>query len=268
MDEVGHRSRKQLNSTGAPHLLLLQSEEESNLPLSFQPAMPPIVRMRSTSLRCRSGSSSDAGERSVDRPTSLRKIDHSSSVELIETGVAVDTAAGAGGSPNVSPSPSPTHRAANVAKPTRTPSDSASASSGNVYKVASSSAGAAAVIGGANDIRAVEPMDQEIASSLIFHAEYYLTDVRAKEDLAKGNIFPDQQSHLRIGRPNLPKIFAETAAMCRHEGISRVAVFTCGPPAMVNEVADLSRASRLGGCCAGSSGSDVKFDCHSEVFDF
>ncbi len=109
-----------------------------------------------------------------------------------------------------------------------------------------------------------EELDEvQLDSSLIFHTEYYLTYLRSKAEFAAGNIDPEHQKYLRFGRPDVPQLFADTRKMCEAEGIRRVAVFVCGPSGMVNEVADLSRATNMSLC-----NSTVRFDCHAEVFDF
>ena len=102
-----------------------------------------------------------------------------------------------------------------------------------------------------------------LASTLIFHTEYYLTYLRSKEEYASANIDPAHQKYLKFGRPSVPALFEQTRELCEAEGIKRVAVFVCGPSALVNEVADHSRASKMGGMCGA-----VRFDCHAEVFDF
>ena len=102
-----------------------------------------------------------------------------------------------------------------------------------------------------------------LSSSLVFHTEYYLTYLRNKEDYDKANIKPDQQKYLKFGRPNVPQLMADTRKLCEAEGIKRVAVFVCGPAPLVNEVVDYSRASKF-----NPNPSTVRFDCHSELFDF
>ena len=90
------------------------------------------------------------------------------------------------------------------------------------------------------------------------HAEFYITSLRNVEDFHRAHIDPINQPYLRFGRPNLPNIFERVAKLCEKENISRVAVVTCGPPAMVDDVVMLSR-NRING---------VSFDCHHEVFEF
>jgi hypothetical protein len=93
-----------------------------------------------------------------------------------------------------------------------------------------------------------------------FHGEFYITSLRNKADFHRANIDPVKQPYLRFGRPNLPDIFARVTQLCAKEGIGRVAVVSCGPAPMVQEVAALcGEKGRLGG---------VKFDLHLEEFDF
>jgi hypothetical protein len=95
-------------------------------------------------------------------------------------------------------------------------------------------------------------------SKEVFECEFYLTSVRPKEDFADANINPHVQPYLNFGRPDLPAIFAQTADYCRAHGIKRVAVVTCGPVPLINDV------TRLSNKCY----KNVSFDLHSEVFDF
>ena len=100
--------------------------------------------------------------------------------------------------------------------------------------------------------------DTDIDSSDPFHLEFYLTSVRNAEQFKAANIDPDAQKHVRFGRPDLSKLFDRVASFCANEKIRRVAVITCGPVSMVDEVATL--------CSRRHSG--VAFDVHKEVFDF
>lgn len=103
----------------------------------------------------------------------------------------------------------------------------------------------------------------ELNTDLIFHAEYYLTKVRNEEEFAAAGIDPVEQKHLHFGRPNLPEVFERTRALCASEGIKRVGVMVCGPQGMINEVMDFCQKTQLSPQC-----STVRFDGHSEVFDF
>ncbi|KAG2448227.1 hypothetical protein HYH02_006812 [Chlamydomonas schloesseri] len=90
--------------------------------------------------------------------------------------------------------------------------------------------------------------------------EFYLTQARTEAASAKANIRPELQPALRLGRPDLPKIFGETAQRAEFLQLKEVAVYVCGPSAMVEEVEKLAAAnSKWGG---------VTFHVHSEVFQF
>jgi hypothetical protein len=58
-------------------------------------------------------------------------------------------------------------------------------------------------------------------------------------------------------------LFFRTTELCKKENLKRVAVLTCGPPSLVNEVDDLCRRSKMSLNC-----DNVVFDCHKEIFDF
>ena len=100
--------------------------------------------------------------------------------------------------------------------------------------------------------------DTDIASTDHFHLEFYLTSVRNAEQFQAANIDPDEQKYVRFGRPDLPKLFARVATFCASEKIRRVAVITCGPVSMVDEVATLCRRRHEG----------IAFDLHTEEFNF
>ena len=90
------------------------------------------------------------------------------------------------------------------------------------------------------------------------HPEFYITGIKNKEEFLLSGIDPIHQPHLRYGRPDLSNIFERVAKLCEKENISRVAVVTCGPSPMINDVVTLSRKKING----------VSFDCHHEVFQF
>jgi hypothetical protein len=106
--------------------------------------------------------------------------------------------------------------------------------------------------------------DLSISSTLVFQSRYYLTSVRDEAEFLAAGINPKEQKNLSFGRPNIPETLNSIRQLCLDENLPhRVAVFTCGPQAMVNEVDDYCRASRLK--CALQ---EVRFDCHKEVFNF
>ncbi|KAG2442455.1 hypothetical protein HXX76_002541 [Chlamydomonas incerta] len=104
--------------------------------------------------------------------------------------------------------------------------------------------------------------------------EFYLTQARSETasanvagssnfrvpPTAKANIRPELQPALRMGRPDLPKLFEETARRAEFLQLKEVAVYVCGPSVMVEEVEKLAAAS--------SKWGGVTFSVHSEVFQF
>ena len=98
-----------------------------------------------------------------------------------------------------------------------------------------------------------------ITDDSVFHCEYYLTNVRSESEQSAANIIPSQQPYLKFGRPDLAKIFTQVAELCTKDSIGRVAVVTCGPLAMTQEVQKF---------CSMSNTAKVKFDVHVEEFDF
>lgn len=112
-----------------------------------------------------------------------------------------------------------------------------------------------------------DPIGEALASDKIFHNMFYLTQVsRPEGEFEKAGIVPEKQPWLQFGRPDLADIFKQcenmllTEPRTRH-GRPRVAVGVCGPQAMVDDVRNICKKSKLS--CSG-----VVFDCHSEVFDF
>jgi len=91
------------------------------------------------------------------------------------------------------------------------------------------------------------------------YTEFYLTRSREKPQFADANIDPVMQDCLRFDRPKLDDIFAKSKDMAMKHGDSRVAVLTCGPMSLINDVILKS---------AQFSGGGVAFDCHHELFEF
>ena len=105
---------------------------------------------------------------------------------------------------------------------------------------------------------------QDVQSNFVFFNEYYLTAVRDAAQFDAAGIRPEVQKWLKFGRPNLVNIFTSVSNLCKeHAHIKRVAVCVCGPQSMVDEVKDLCKKSQL-----NPSARTIRFDCHSEVFDF
>ena len=116
----------------------------------------------------------------------------------------------------------------------------------------------------ANTNAATKPDDiQDIMSSFVFHNSYYLTSVRDEKEFDAAGIHPTVQTWLKFGRPNLEGLFEETRNLCKKENITRVAVCVCGPLSLVSDAKNLCNSSIL-----KPAPSTVRFDCHSEIFDF
>ena len=90
--------------------------------------------------------------------------------------------------------------------------------------------------------------DVELSSGKIarFQPEVYVT--KGKGDDLRG------RRYARQGRPDIPEIIEETLAIAKANGSGRVAVITCGPEGMVEEVKANSRKILVG--------------VHDEIFDF
>jgi len=115
-----------------------------------------------------------------------------------------------------------------------------------------------------------DPLSAALDSDMIFHNVFYLTQVsRPEEEFEKAGIIPEKQPWLQFGRPNLDDIFKQCESMLlaeqttrgKRQARPRVAVGVCGPQAMIDDVRNICKKSKLS--CSG-----VVFDCHSEVFDF
>lgn len=91
------------------------------------------------------------------------------------------------------------------------------------------------------------------------HTEYYLTRARDEADYADANIRPSEQKHLRLGRPNIPKIFDEMRKICKDDGCDKVAALVCGPTGLVKAVNQ---------ACWDATKEGVRFEFHSETFEF
>ena len=104
-----------------------------------------------------------------------------------------------------------------------------------------------------------------LTSPFIFHPAFYITEgseKKAEECEGEDVKNADYSPFLHHGRPDLPLIFKEVAALCKANQLSRVAVVACGPESMTDEIRDLSRRSLL-----DMSRECVRFDCHIDVFD-
>ena len=122
-----------------------------------------------------------------------------------------------------------------------------------------------------SDVKASERYDcstlDGLNSRFLFHPAFYVTDGSSLADgIGDDTDEAINYSHLlQIGRPNMKFIFQQIEDLCRENDLSRVAVITCGPESMTNEVIDLCRQSRI---TIDSREDRVKFDCHIDIFDF
>lgn len=83
--------------------------------------------------------------------------------------------------------------------------------------------------------------------------------VRPEDQSSKANIIPKAQPFVKFGRPDLPKLMARMRKFALSQGEKRVAVLSCGPAVMVEELRQL---------CWDTSDTEVSFDFHGEVFEF
>ncbi|KAG2498204.1 hypothetical protein HYH03_003957 [Edaphochlamys debaryana] len=143
-----------------------------------------------------------------------------------------------------------------VSAPDSDPSSSGRVSSIQLASIRPKSRSAGGGGPGAGDLEAVM-LEGERGDFIT--TEFYLTQAR-EQGRDKANIRPELQPALRMGRPDIPRLVADTARRAAALGEQRVAVFVCGPHAMVEEVLAAAAAqTRLGG---------PAFDVHSEVFEF
>eukprot|EP00388_Colpodella_angusta_P001400 GDKJ01004485.1.p1 GENE.GDKJ01004485.1~~GDKJ01004485.1.p1 ORF type:complete len:568 (-),score=40.25 GDKJ01004485.1:1338-3041(-) len=108
-------------------------------------------------------------------------------------------------------------------------------------------------------------LEDDLHSEAPFHCEFYVTSACSEDDITKlvhPSVAPVARPFLRSGRPSLPKLFSRVAKLCIDEGVGRVAVLSCGPAVIINEVHDLCVNRSLRGGCG------VQFDLHKEEFDF
>lgn len=100
-----------------------------------------------------------------------------------------------------------------------------------------------------------------------FQTEAYVTATKKGVDVEScdfGFGAPDRQLVVRPGRPDLDAVISEMAEEAMGKGITHVAVFGCGPRALVGDLKEACRKhSKSIVECKG-----VTFDLHEEVFEF
>lgn len=93
----------------------------------------------------------------------------------------------------------------------------------------------------------------------VFSSEFYLT--RGERDMEGGWVDQRLENSLRYScRPDIAATLRSVGEQAKQSGKERVAVLVCGPTAMVRQVISSSRAL--------SSEMKVRFDVHSELFEF
>jgi NADPH oxidase len=101
--------------------------------------------------------------------------------------------------------------------------------------------------------------NNDINSEEVFHSEFYLTRYKNSEQVDLSILDLKDRNYVRFGRPDLADIFNKTTLYCNENGINRIAVATCGPLSMVDEVQRQ---------CNIKNGGKISFDLQKEVFDF
>eukprot|EP00884_Botryococcus_braunii_P004315 jgi/Botrbrau1/13885/Bobra.0056s0116.1 len=102
-------------------------------------------------------------------------------------------------------------------------------------------------------------VDTAMDPTVPLHVEFYLTQVRPEDQATKANIIPRAQPFVKFGRPDLPNLMERMRKYAVSAGEKRVAVLSCGPAVMVDELRQL---------CWDESDNEVAFDFHGEVFEF
>ena len=116
------------------------------------------------------------------------------------------------------------------------------------------------------------PVDIELGQVNGTNQERRLRSVTTDVFVTKSNPDIQQNSYLdasdprnlHFGRPNIDAIVSEVARDAQAQGVSHVAVFGCGPKALVDSLQEACR--RHSKSLTDSDG--VTFDVHEEIFDF
>ena len=90
------------------------------------------------------------------------------------------------------------------------------------------------------------------------------TSKKAKKS-ARTNLQNDPRK-IHFGRPDFNAIILDVREEAERQGVTHVAVFGCGPKAMVDSLQNVCRAHSKSACEFGSGG--VTFDVHEEIFEF
>ena len=94
-------------------------------------------------------------------------------------------------------------------------------------------------------------------SGRVLYPQVFVT--RGGDSMKKSSEPMAMSSVLQVGRPDVDQILQETMALAQSQGVTRIAIITCGPDALVHSVKD--RCRQLSNC-------QVALDVHDEVFDY
>jgi len=98
-----------------------------------------------------------------------------------------------------------------------------------------------------------EESEASPSKSSRFYPEVYVTRAQDEDLVGRNNVTK--------GRPDIQRIIQETIAVAKSKGASRVAVVTCGPERMVDEVkAECRKSTNICG--------PIALDVHDEIFNF
>ncbi|XP_065674718.1 LOW QUALITY PROTEIN: superoxide-generating NADPH oxidase heavy chain subunit A-like [Hydra vulgaris] len=102
-------------------------------------------------------------------------------------------------------------------------------------------------------------VNQPDVSEKILENYFHLTQERDKSKFEEANIKPDLQQDLRFGRPIISEYFEKMTKFALMDQQYKIAVITCGPSSMVNDVEKM---------CYKYSTKGLSFHLHKEVFEF
>ena len=102
--------------------------------------------------------------------------------------------------------------------------------------------------------RNIKNPEESILGGNTFHKLIYVTGASSTSNVS---IYSDTQTTVSSGRPDYSQVFSQIASLCVQESHARVAVVTCGPIPLADNVERLC-TYRHGG---------VAFDLHREIFE-
>ena len=100
----------------------------------------------------------------------------------------------------------------------------------------------------------------------LVETDIFVSQKTKKAKKSASSHFQNDPRNIHFGRPDLNAIVLDVKEEAERQEISHVAVFTCGPKAMVDNLQDVCRNHSKGACEIGSQG--VTFDVHEEIFEF